>query len=245
MEIAELLKSFAIEVWRYLSSRMISMRMALLLLLLVATAWCVSYPNGMLVSLADVVIVSLLLLEFRLWDDLCDVKYDRINHPERVLSHSRNLARFWWLLIVVATVAGSLVVWQRPRPSVLVLGVLHAVMVVWYPTPRRTNWKTVHYHIVLLKYPAFVFILANRFGETWDMFLPVAMVCSYLAMCVYEVWHDDHLRASRGPRALAAMETVLLFSVLVCCAGSELRAADTSEFSAKPFPISAWSLTRK
>lgn len=231
MEIVELSKFWMIEFLRYLSSRFTSIWMAVLLLLLMAASWCVSFPQGSIAVLVDFAIVLPLLLQFRLWDDLCDIERDRRLHPERVLSRSHRLAAFWALLTLIAILGVILIIWQRPTRSVVALAVLNGVMFVWYSMPQRTKWQTANYHIVLLKYPTFVFILANRSGHFWGVLLASAMVGVYLTMCLYEVWHDDHLRSIRGPRIAAAIETVLLLSVLMFCLGSQFRSANSSRRS--------------
>lgn len=43
-----------------------------------------------------------LLFQFRLWDDLFDIDYDRRNHPHRILSKQARLSPFWILSFAVA-----------------------------------------------------------------------------------------------------------------------------------------------
>ena len=50
-----------------------------------------------------------LLFQFRLWDDLFDIDYDRRNHPHRILSKQAGLSTFWILSIAVAALNTCLV----------------------------------------------------------------------------------------------------------------------------------------
>lgn len=210
MEITALSKSWTSDWSRYLATRFVSLPMAALLLLLLATSWCVSLPTGAFEVLTDLAIATLLLLEFRLWDDLSDVQIDRARHPNRVLPRSAHLASFWWLLAIVATLAGVVAAWSRTWQGIAAFVAIHLLLAAWYRMPRRTVWETANYHFVLLKYPAFVVVLSMRHGASWGVTLIIALLSIYLALCVYEVWHDDRLRSRRVSRTIAGLEAGLL-----------------------------------
>ncbi len=50
-----------------------------------------------------------LLFQFRLWDDLFDIDYDRRNHPHRILSRQSRLSPFWILSFAVAALNAFLI----------------------------------------------------------------------------------------------------------------------------------------
>jgi len=50
-----------------------------------------------------------LLFQFRLWDDLFDIDYDRRNYPHRILSRQSRLSPFWSLSFGVAALNAFLV----------------------------------------------------------------------------------------------------------------------------------------
>lgn len=162
----------------------------------------------------------LLVLGFRLWDDLADRDEDCARHPERVLAQATSLAPFR-VALVVLTLGGAVGLASLggvvPRLGLLALVV--AGLGVWYGGFRRL-WPSpvVHYHVVLGKYPAVVALLGEPpAGVHAGRALPVLAVV-YLALCVYESLHDVRLRVAPGARRALAVDVVLLVvaSGVVC-----------------------------
>jgi len=188
---------------------------------LAGAAVLASGPVSALAFALHVLLAGSLLFQFRLWDDLADRAHDRVTHPDRVLVRSESVAPFRLLLLVSA--AGNLfalLLWHGLAIQLVVLLGLNAAGCVWYRLLRP--WlpgPILGYHVVLLKYPAFVFLLGTPAPA-----LPLAMVLVYLGLCVYEVLHDGRLRAVPGARAALAVETVAL---LACCVWLSFRGTPT------------------
>lgn len=153
----------------------------------------------------------LLVLEFRLWDDLCDVELDRISHPERVLCRVTTLQPVWALCGLLMAINVGCAWLARGWWAAATLAGLHGLLAAWYGCRGRSHRPVSHYHVVLLKYPVFVWILGGiRPADAFDprLFLSAALV--YLGLCLYEVAHDGQLRRLRMAQICLAIESVLL-----------------------------------
>lgn len=151
----------------------------------------------------------LLVLQFRMWDDLADRHVDAVRRPDRVLAGAGSPTP-----VAAAAVAAGLInltcaamPGRGPRAALALLG-LNAAMALLYRL--RSTRTAAGDHLLLAKYPAFVVILAHErtlAASPWRLSLACAAV--YLAACLYEAWHDRSAPAARRP-ALLASEGVLL-----------------------------------
>ena len=136
-----------------------------------------------------------LVFQFRLWDDIADLPYDRVHHPVRVLSRASSMAPFA-LNVVLAGAAniGLLALIGRPYWGAVLLNL---AAFVWYSTVPM-DWRRgfAGRHLLLLKYPAFVFLMAPaaRVAST----LALWMTAVYLGSIVYELAHDRQARPRRA-----------------------------------------------
>jgi hypothetical protein len=158
--------------------------------LVVLAAVLAAAPRG---ALGWTLLVSAALIaQFRLWDDLEDLPHDRVHAPERVLARSRNLLA---LRVAAAASIGLVGVAFATRDGWARAGAYAALVVavaVLYRTmdssgPRR--WLRAQ--LVLLKYPAFVLLLAADPGA------PRAIAA---ALVLYGVFGFHEWRGARsGP----------------------------------------------
>jgi hypothetical protein len=146
----------------------------------------------------------LLLATFRLRDDLVDHERDRQRAPERVLARTPSLrpfSRAWALGFVVALVG-----------VIMAQGLVHARMLVWLGGAFELAYRRSlggRHRWVLLKYPAFVLLLAERIDvETAGI---AALV--YLSLALFERIDDPEL-AARPDATLRASACPLLAGVL-------------------------------
>jgi hypothetical protein len=140
------------------------------------------------------VLAATLVAQFRLWDDLADRERDRREHPDRILPRATSLVPFHVLLAAAFAANVGLLVAFRPVWTVVLFLALNAVLLAWYGRLRGwVNRPRVHSLVLLLKYPAFVVLLAGV--ATLRLLAAAALV--YLILCVYEFLHD--LRPSRVP----------------------------------------------
>jgi hypothetical protein len=177
------------------------------------------------------VLALLLLLQFRLMDDLADLGEDRRTHPERVLSRAGSLAPFY-VLLAGSFAANLLLLALQPasgRHLALFL-VLSAAALAWYSVLRRSvRGPVLRYHVLALKYPAFVFLLSGEGSEGFRLLLAMALV--YLSFALYEALHDrsHHLRSSAAAAVFvesvgtAAVSLLLAAELLTESSSAALR----------------------
>lgn len=217
METVGLSKSWTDEVQQYAMSRLLLPRMLALFALLVAATWYAANEARaltLLTALGDWLLIASLLGQFRLLDDLTDVPADRQEHPRRVLVQSEQLSKFRWLAVAWGVLNLSVVGFCRPLPASYGLLLLNCLVVGWYRFSARREWATVNYHVLLLKYPAFVFVIGFHWNLRFDRKTAIALIAVYLGLCIYEVWHDAKLRQASAPRLIARCELAILFTLL-------------------------------
>jgi 4-hydroxybenzoate polyprenyltransferase len=208
MEIVELSGLPIDDLGRYLRTR-VPVRIYLpLALFLTVAGQAGGRPPGLLGLVFLVGLAYVLVLGFRLWDDLIDRERDRFRHPDRALSQAGSVRVFRGFLIVAFAVATAMVASREGAASRLaVVAILCAALFVWYRVRRRFRAGGIaNYHVVLLKYPVIVCVLGSPSSETGLSRLLMAMVLVYLCFCIYEVLHDADLRAAQGARAALALE---------------------------------------
>ena len=123
----------------------------------------------------------LLLLQFRLWDDLADVPRDRVEHPERFLPRCASFAPFHAAL-GAAGIAGLLTVgFLSGLYAALALAALNAAAALWY---RRAPARRTGSLVVLAKYPVFSALIAP--APLDPLALGGACIAVYFAFWAYE-----------------------------------------------------------
>lgn len=132
---------------------------------------------------------ALLLLQFRLWDDLEDRDRDRVNHPHRVLVHA-SPAPFRRALVALGL---ANLVALAAAPSAGAAAGLAALDLAFFAAYRlRASvpdpcWR---FGVLLAKYPVFVGLIAAATGSPRAFQLALAMALMYAAASTYEVFHD-------------------------------------------------------
>jgi hypothetical protein len=134
-----------------------------------------------------------LLLQFRLWDDLEDREHDRRLHPARVLTRA-NPRPFRYACVLLAAANIVLLVIAGSRAAIEGLACLDIFLWIAYgPLRRRLPDRIWRFQILLLKYPVFVGVLAAALGTPIRMRLFTAAAAVYLCACAYEALHDRHV----------------------------------------------------
>ena len=148
------------------------------------------------------ILSGLLVFQFRLWDDLADIDFDRLNHPGRVLVKAGRHTAFYVLLISSALLNMLLATWLSA--SLITCLVINACAVIWYHVfPAVWRRSFAGRHLTLLKYPMFVWVLAG------DILMD-SMAFIYLCAAIYELLHDQDMRLHSAWRAVLTVE---LFSL--------------------------------
>jgi hypothetical protein len=147
-----------------------------------------AHPAGQTIGrwLVDLSIVTLLLAQFRLWDDLADRRHDRRAHPERVLARTERAAPFVALCFLLAFVNETMA-W-RHATAAIALTALNATTAAWYTL--RHEPRTLGDLVLLAKYPLFVLILAAGSSGVHSPVVFISMSVSLLVAVCYEAWHD-------------------------------------------------------
>jgi hypothetical protein len=213
MEMSAMFVSWLEQLTQYLESRF-PLRLYLPCALFLAVA---GFSGGRGLSPAALMGASalalLLLLQFRLLDDLCDITRDRDEHPERVMVRATSLVPFN-LLLCACFLANCIIVSLQPGPGHL-LGVflfINAAALVWYYRLRFVvTGRILGYHIVVGKYPVFAYLLSGNGEERWRLLLALALV--YLSFTLYELLHDRSLHPVPGAVTALNAEISVLFAV--------------------------------
>lgn len=131
----------------------------------------------------------LLLLQFRLWDDLEDRHRDRMPHPERVLVLAPP-APFRRALVAIGLV--NLAAFAAAPSTVALTGLvaLDAAFVAAYRLRAGASDPVWRFGVLLLKYPIFVGLLSAAGGTPRTFRLALAMAVMYAAAASYEVHHN-------------------------------------------------------
>lgn len=127
-------------------------------------------------------LAALLIVTFRLRDDLADRERDAIEHPDRVLPRAASLLPFALAIAIGLAIAFVHIHRTFGLTRALALLSLAATFELAYRVelPGRHRW-------VLLKYPLFALLLADRLAPT------LAALC-YASFAIYERLDDPTLR---------------------------------------------------
>jgi hypothetical protein len=173
------------ELLAWAGTRVLHWRIALLWLLVLAA----TFAAGPLVAAGwTLAITAALIVQFRLWDDLEDLPHDRVHAPQRVLVQCTRLRPFRLVFAasvgVVAVAFALLQGWPRVAAYLLLL----AAMATLYRTTGDIGARrTLRTQLVLLKYAAFVLLLAD------DPVAPRALAAAlalHATLAVHE-WNDQ------------------------------------------------------
>lgn len=167
-----------------------------ILLLTFAAAWATNARTPGVWCQA-VVLMSLLVVQFRLWDDLRDRDRDRETHPNRVLVRTdpRPFQRF----VCALAAAGLAVAWgmggERPLLALSGLNLVFAALYAWIrPALNKTLWR---FPVLLAKYPAFVAIVAVAIGRPAAGRMTIAALLVYGGAQIFEAVHSSPTLATR------------------------------------------------
>ena len=170
----------------------------LALLLATASWWLVptsAFESGAFVESATQAFV--LVLAFRVWDDLEDRNADRARHPERVMARSGRTAPFI-AAIALLMVAG--IIWllesRDPLARIVAIAIAACGLSLWYGTRRLENWNRVAGgHIVLAKYPLIAYAVAPTLPPASTVVRTILLLGGlYALICIYEYVDDPELR---------------------------------------------------
>jgi hypothetical protein len=158
-----------------------------------AAAWAAGTSLGVVSIAATFGLALVLLLQFRLWDDLEDRERDRRLHPSRVLVRA-NPAPFRYACGLLAAANILLLVVAGSRGAVQGLACLNLFFWIAYgPVRGRLPDRIWRFQVLLIKYPVLVGVLATALGAPIRLRLFTAAVAVYVCACAYEALHDRQI----------------------------------------------------
>lgn len=167
------------------------------------------WPSNGLAGGVQIVLAWALLFQFRLWDDLNDVPHDRHDCPDRVLCRAKSLTLFRVALGISFVINLLLLLWLSSSMAMGIFLGLNVMLLVWYQLINKiTIHPAVAYHVILIKYPVIVLLLASTVLVMDVRSLINAMVMVYFCFCVYELLHDHKLHSIPQLYILLAAEMV-------------------------------------
>lgn len=169
-----------VEIKRYLAERMVTVPVFVLICFLFGLTLVVA-PTASAVGIGErVLMIFMMTLALRLWDDLMDLKHDRHTHPNRVLCQSNNQLNFLAFLCTILVVVALVLLHARAYWQIAVLVCTLVALSIVYKSglPRRiTNV------LVLCKYPVIV-TLSIPGGEIASAAGRLAFVMGVSWLCV-------------------------------------------------------------
>lgn len=202
------------ELVRYQRSRMPALLVGSLMMFLCTAAMATEWPATASSWLHNIVLAAFLVMQFRLWDDLSDVDSDRREFPQRVLCQAKSLVGFRMLLGLLLAANVTLLAYKSER-SLIAFLVLNFLFLVWYSVRGRMRFRSVFSQtIVLLKYPAFVYLLSsNAVGHESMVNSSYAMGLTFLCFCIYELLHDSRVGPLTDVQPLLTVEMIAMILV--------------------------------
>ena len=166
-----------------------------LTLFLCTAALAMGWPTAASTWILNIVLAALLVMQFRLWDDLSDVGSDRGIFPERVLCQAKSLVGFRIVLGLLFAVNVTLLAVYKSELALNTFLVLNFLVFAWYFVRGRVRIGSVFSQtVVLIKYPAIVFLLGSQAGGAERMLnSSYSMSLTFLCFCIYELLHDNRV----------------------------------------------------
>ena len=206
----ELSKSFAAEFLAYARERLLTPK---ILTLGGAVAACATVASRAQHPELTAPLAFVLVWQFRLWDDLEDLGFDRVYHPERLLVRSAALRAFAATAAASMLAVGATLALAAGAGRALAYAVLVALFAAGYRLFREApHRRLLRAHWVLAKYPALVFLAA------WQPVSGRAAAVAallYLMLCLIEIADDPGMRDMREARALAVAEGIAIAGIIV------------------------------
>lgn len=203
-------KSFAAEFGAYTIERLLRPKILVLAAVVAACAAIASRTQRPEISAP---LAFLFVWQFRLWDDLEDLGFDRVHHPERIVVLSGASHAFWAAEVGSLFLAGAaLALISGAAPAIAYAGLVAALGAAYHLMRRAPQRRLLRAHLVLSKYPAFAFLAAWQ--PAFQRAAPAAALL-YLALCVIEIADDPALRGTREARALAAAEAIAIAGIII------------------------------
>jgi hypothetical protein len=212
MEIKVSSTSFANELARYAANRLITMRVAALVVLVIAVSLAISNHRSPASIGMTALLAGLLIVQFRLWDDLADLDFDRVHHPDRILVASHHVQPYFILVASLAVLNAVIIALLRSPAQLSAYVLLLAGTAILYR--RRAwpgAWRLARTQLVLIKYPVFLYLCAQE-GAAGNV--AGGGIATYLLLSLIDLASDSSLRMLPARRWLLVFE-IAAFAIIV------------------------------
>jgi 4-hydroxybenzoate polyprenyltransferase len=144
----------------------------------------------------SILLCYLLVLAFRVWDDLEDRARDQREHPERVLVRSSTRAPWFALLAGAFAISATIIVAGSDSGGrLLLLGAGCLVLFGWYRVRRALAAPPLIGTLVVFgKYPLIALVAAPRATSLPIGTTTLVLLALYLVLLAYELFDDKSLR---------------------------------------------------
>ncbi len=158
------------------------------LLIVGAVTWSMdTVTNGAIARTSLLALV--LVVQFRLWDDMEDADRDRVTHPERILV--RSPARPFRVLHVALLIAAGAACATRPPAFIAFISLEAAFWWTYRHLRRHISEDAWRFGAVLMKYPGLMVVLSLAAGAVSPLRLALAATAAYICASAYELWHTE------------------------------------------------------
>jgi 4-hydroxybenzoate polyprenyltransferase len=178
----------------YIRERLLTIPVAAAVLLVVGGCQIVRSDGPRLLA-QDLIRAILLVVAFRIWDDVADRSRDRSAHPSRVTVTSRSLRPLVVASAVTWTAAAMLTILLEGRETVAILTIFTAALGGWYLV--RGSSASAGSLFVLIKYAVFAIVIVG-YERAFTTRGGLVAIVVYLTACAYEWAHDPAARISFG-----------------------------------------------
>jgi heme O synthase-like polyprenyltransferase len=138
-----------------------------------------------------------LVMMFRVWDDLEDRAVDLRRHRDRVMVSSGRFAPFVALMVALAILGvGSVSLLPEPAPRMIALVIAAGVVCAWYGARPMEHWNPIVGGLVVLaKYPLIAYAVAPVLPTSVLQPRPfLVLLALYVLIYAYECVDDRELR---------------------------------------------------
>lgn len=204
-------KSFLKELAIYCRSRLVVWRIATLTFIVTAFSVAISRDLSLVSIILTFLLIVLLIAQFRLRDDLHDIPHDSLYAPDRVLVTSWFIPNYYFVLALFFIVIGAFLVMFRSTQQFAIYLIACAFMEFIY---RFSNWKgawrLLRNHIVILKYPAFLFICSPLFDI--ERFINMSGIL-YLILSIEDLATDKSIQKIKLTKIILFIEIIALITL--------------------------------
>lgn len=204
--------SFVSELARYAASRLGTARIVALTVLVIAVSLAISTHRSPTDIGTSALLAGLLIAQFRLWDDLADIDFDRIHHPRRILVTSRNVRTYFILVAFLAVLNAAIIAALRSPAQLIAYMLLLAGTATLYRRRAWSGaWRLLRTQLVLIKYPVFLYLCAS---DGIPEHLIWGGITTYLLLGLVDLASDTTLRTLPAQRWLLTFELTIFIAIL-------------------------------